>query len=271
MNSPTYKAIRIVAFLFAACAASVCTAIEMSGEKWPWLTLNGEIRSGDAEQLARTMWSIAPKGILISSPGGSVSEAIRMAALIKGAHIPVIAIGKGGFCASSCFFLFLAADARMALAGNDDGSLPDNWKSKSGGPIGIHRPYLKFDGRDTNSKIEKQDQAIRDAEVYLKAQRLPQHLIDEMLSRASNDIYWLTQKDLETIGDYSAGYAEALVAKCNYITTSRLNEKMPSKAQRTAYIEEFTTCQQSLWDQERFPLTQAFYKKLATGWRPWKH
>ena len=270
MTSPTYTIIRIGAFLYAACAASVCLAIDTSVEKWPILTLNGEIKTGDAEALARDLVLTSPKGILISSPGGSVSEAIRMAALIKGSHIPVIARGNGGYCASSCFFLFLAADTRMAAWANDDGSLPSNWKSQPGGPIGIHRPYLKFQSSNTNSTIEKQEQAVRDAEIYLKAQRLPQHLIDLMLSRPSNDIYWLNQKDLETIGEYSAGYSEALVAKCNYITTARLVEKMPSKAQRTAYIEEFTNCQQSLWDRERFPLAKQFYKKLATGWRPWK-
>lgn len=256
--------------LVSSCISTSSLAIDFSLSRWPVLDIIGEIRVGDGELLAKMLANSTPRAIAISSPGGDVREAIRMAALVKGTHVPLIVKGEGGFCASSCFFLFLAADTRMALISDEDGRLRSDWKSGNLGPLGIHRPYVKFDDQNTNLSIEKQEQVVRDAEVYLKEQRLPQHLIDEMLSRPSNDIYWLSSKDIDLIGEYSAGYSEALVAKCNYMTTMRLAEKNWPSVQNDAYIDRFSDCQQALWERERFPLAKQFYKKLKSGWRPWK-
>jgi len=242
--------------------------MDFSLADYPILDLSGEIRAGDAELLAKFFSLNEIRIVRIDSAGGDVAEAIRMAALIKGSHIPVGVRPRGGICASSCFFLYLAADSRLAVSANSNGKLPSDWKTH-GGFVGIHRPYVKFSGSNTNLTIERQERATRETEKYLRAQRLPQHLIDEMLSRPSNDIYWLTGKDLATIGEHSAGYSEALVAKCGYMTNSRLSEKNWSTEQENAYIERLTDCQIDLWNRERLPLAKQFYAKLKTGWRPW--
>jgi hypothetical protein len=232
--------------------------------------LSGTIVPGDAERLIGTLIANpVSTTIRINSPGGDVAEAIRLASIVTGSRLRLVVEGNGGFCASACFFLFLAADERVALGGYPNGTIPPALRARKIGFVGIHRTSITFAGADTNSSIEKQDIVVRDTETYLKAHRVPQNLIDEMLSRPSNDIYWISDKDLDTIGMYSPGYEEALVKKCGYIRFSRMVQENWSTSRINEHLKDFDNCAGSFWENERFPLSLEFYIKLKEGWRPW--
>lgn len=234
------------------------------------LIISGEISSWDVERFARHLYVYRPEIIELNSAGGDVAAAIRIATLIKGARVRVEVTGHGGLCASSCFFLFLASEDRLAQISKENGQLSDKWQSRVVGPVGIHRPYIQSSKQSSGNQMVQQEQVMRETTVYLKEQGVPQHLIDEMLSRPSNDIYWLTEKDLNAIGPYSPGYEEALISKCGFIRNSRLIDENWSDSRIRAYLEKFFACKDRLWSSEIRPLSVQFYSRLQTGWRPWE-
>jgi len=254
--------------LLCLFSASKCMALDISLQG-PQLILSGEIGNWDVERVARHLFVYRPMGIAIDSPGGDVAAAIRIAALIRGARVRVVVTGNGGFCASSCFFLFLAGEGRTAQSANENGRLSSKWQATGIGPVGIHRPYVTFSKESANSEMAHQDQVVRDTSSYLQEQRVPQHLIDEMLSRPSNDIYWLTEKDLNSIGPYSAGYEEALVSKCGFVRISRQFDENWSDSRVREYDKKLLACEGELWTREILPLQRKFYSRLQSGWRPW--
>lgn len=264
------KLINITIALVVFFISSSCMALDISISKHE-LSLSGEIIAGDAERVAKAMYSNDITSLVVNIPGGDVSEALKIASLVKGSLIRLRVAGKGGYCASACFFLYIAAEDRTAHSAKDNGQLRPNWQSNAVGAVGVHRPYVKFTGQNANKTIETEEQVVRESEAYLKAQRVPQHLIDEMLSRPSNAIYWLNSKDIQTIGQYNPGYEEALVSKCGYISTQRLLHEINwSESQINDYLEKFISCERDFWWGERYPLTLQFYSKLKTGWRPWQ-
>jgi hypothetical protein len=124
-----------VVVLCAAClGTSRSQAAELSSDDLGVsITLRGQIRPGDAERLAARFLAITPlqisasntyyefpNSLYLSSPGGDVAEAIRIAALVKALALSVAVIPNGtGVCASSCFVIYVAAIERSA-SGIDD-------------------------------------------------------------------------------------------------------------------------------------------------------
>jgi len=230
------------------------------------LNLSGEIRSGDAERMASLI--AQEKGIgkfYVNSLGGDFLEAMRMADLVRGLHVAV-QVAKGGSCVSACFFPFLEGYERTAFWANEDGMLPPQAKREQFiGVVGIHRPYLKSPTGDVAS-TQRQEDMMRKVRSYLMSKTLPQHLIDEMMARPSNDIYWLRERDLELVGQYSPGVEEALVSKCGYKRFNQSFNENWSKERR----DELDNCTFDYWEEHFFPLQRQFIAKLHTGWRPWK-
>ena len=107
---------------------------------------------------------------------------------------------------------------------------------------------------------------MRQVRVYLASKTVPQHLVDEMMSRPSNDIYWLKDSDKALIGDYNPGDEEALIAKCGY------------KRFKTMAIENWSEekeyqvfkCMYDYWYEQYVPLQHKYIAKLSNGWRPWQ-
>ena len=64
--------------------------------------------------------------------------------------------------------------------------------------------------------MKQQQQLMSRIRQYLGAENVPQMLVDAMMSRPSTDVYWLTDDDLESLGEYSPAYEELLIAKCGY-------------------------------------------------------
>lgn len=247
-----------------------------------YLLLSGEIQKGDAEKLAKILVLSHPfvTHLYLDSLGGDVEEALRIASLAKALHLTTV-VASGGTCASACFFIFLAGDSRTAL-----GAIDGRMKKSSFGYIGLHRPHLKSDpAKKSGSKDAetRQHEVMKKTGTYLRDEDVPQRLIDLMMSRPSNDIYWMTQDDIDQLGSFSPGYEELLISRCGYngnmiqdgvtamvmarqrgdsALAAREEERLKASARALGH------CEASAFPdlmQESFTNTE----RLRNGWRPW--
>jgi hypothetical protein len=237
------------------------------------IALTGEIVKGDAEHLAETIAKIPPiagkfyllpETLMLNSEGGDVNEALKIASLTKALYLNTAIAPDGyGVCASSCFFVFIAGQERWA-SGVDQ--LRNEGVRGNMGPIGVHRPYFKMVKGGPDS-AQKQENLMRAVSVYLNEERVPQSIIETMMSRASNDIYWLQSKDLQLLGKYKAGYEEELVAKCGFNT--KKIDQMNAKEWIESSKQGVLACARRYNSETYTPLRDANAEKLRHGWRPW--
>ena len=261
-----FSIMSIMLVLFMGGAASIAKSAQISTERHGRiLTISGEIVTGDAEKMIQS-FSKEKYVILvkINSPGGDLAESLRIADLLKGMRVQ-LNIPSGNICASSCFFIFIAAQSRFASGGNQDGTLPPSARKGDLGYIGIHRPYLKHQGVDESS-MRKQDDLTRKVKDELIKKQIPQRLVDLMMSRPSNGIYWLTNDDLDLIGEYDSGMEEALIKECGYKRWSAINREGWSKEQ----LNKMLVCAGNFTSDSSRSEATMYLAKLQTGWRPWK-
>jgi hypothetical protein len=227
--------------------------------------LSGKISKGDAESLVKIMISKSPLfGIELDSLGGDLNEAMKIVSLVKGAHYDT-SVTAGGYCASSCFFIYLAGVRRAASGAlPEDGVPPRDPAKEMLGFIGVHRPYFK-DVEGTAASARKQEAMMLEVKGYLSNQGVSQSLIDEMMSRASNDIYWLSPKDIERIGEYAPGDQEALISKCGYKSQRQRREEKWDKDRRNALVD----CSAHYVADTYMDDQSAYVRRLKVGWRPW--
>ncbi len=146
------------------------------------------------------------------------------------------------------------------------------------GYIGLHRPYFKSDPDERGGSaksITQQHDIMKITSDYLRNSDVPQNLIDKMMSRPSNDIYWMTDDDVKQIGEYSPGMEELLIARCKYsrhmiddIVTERMSKDSNIVADGLARMKAFADCESTAFpdlDKERTNNTV----QLIGGWRPW--
>lgn len=102
------------------------------------LFMFSEIRKNDSFELRRALRNHQISTIVLSSPGGSVWEALNMAGIIHDksltTYVPTKGFSKNGECASACSFLFFAGNERVAR-----------------GKLGVHQFYSARP--DENKKI----------------------------------------------------------------------------------------------------------------------
>jgi len=58
---------------------------------------------------------------------------------------------------------------------------------------------------------------MRQVQNYLESQMVSRRLIDLLMSRPSNDIYWMTDDDFEELGEYRPEVEEFLIKRCGYV------------------------------------------------------
>lgn len=238
------------------------------------LLLSGEIQKGDSEKLAKAFMQAHPFAarLTLDSPGGDVEEALHIASLVKALHLQTWVAG-GGTCASACFFIFLAGDNRIA-AGTIDGRMTIH----SFGYIGLHRPHLKLDPARRDGSIDaerRQHGVMQITSAYLRNEDIPQRLIDLMMSRPSDDIYWMTANDIEQLGNYSPGREELLISRCGYsrkigdeLAIAKLNHDSAAESRVIARAKEIGVCSATAFpDLTDETLTNT--ERLRKGGRPW--
>src|ERR1017187_4670651 len=85
----------------------------------PLVLMRGEIVPGDYSRLLKfavdNRLVLANGGFILASPGGDVSEALRIGQFIKSLYASVIVLPSAGRCASACFILYVSAVRRLAV------------------------------------------------------------------------------------------------------------------------------------------------------------
>lgn len=237
----------------------------------------GEISNGDAEKMVRAFSTLAKRlpqmRLILDSPGGSVEEAFKVASVVKALHLAV-RVRPGGICASACFFVFLAADLREA----DGGDIAYDPAYIQKGRVGLHRPFLNAAALDHLSATDARNQqknAAKRVVAYLQDEALPQRLIDSMMTRPSNDIYWMTHADLQQIGAYPPALEELLIARCGYTRHLWQDFGQASRSSDPDIVESGKehekTYRACLWTALKGQQTEIgeSLHRMRTGWRPW--
>jgi hypothetical protein len=172
---------------------------------YPTLVLRGEIMPGDYDRLFEYAESnnvdLHTTQITLASPGGDISEAMKIGQLFRSIYAEVSVGPVTGQCASACFILYASAVHRTAAPGL----------------VGIHRPYLSKERLQTLSPSQAEaleTTALSSAEGYLHNLRVPSSIVDIMFENASTEIHWLNLDELRMVGDRPAWYEEFLIARC---------------------------------------------------------
>jgi ATP-dependent protease ClpP protease subunit len=146
----------------------------------------------------------------LDSSGGDVREAMLLANALTSLY-PNMIVGSGSSCASACVLLWLSGAWHIA---------PDN------GKIGLHRPifasnyYKKLSIKDSQREYDKLSVNFLN---FISKQGLPNSLSEKLMATSSDEIYWLSSKDISLIGLWPPYYAEKLIANC-----PKLDETMAS-------------------------------------------
>jgi len=171
------------------------------------LMLRGEIRPGDYNYLLDVINKdfgsfLLNRNLVLSTPGGDVEEAIKIARLVKGVYGRVLVGPATGKCVSAGFFIFASAAIRDSVSGT----------------VGIHRPYVdprRLTSLSPSQAEVLQNDVFRRARSYLQELQIPTSLVDTMFQRASSEVYWLSTAELDDqIGHFAPWYEEFLIAKC---------------------------------------------------------
>lgn len=113
----------------------------------------------------------------ISSPGGSVSEAMKIGQHIRNNKMWVIVIPSPGKCFSSCIYILAA------------GTVKHPW-----GEIGIHRPY--FEAKPNQGYDFALKAILEESRIYFHKMNIPEALADDMFSIPPQDMQLLSDSAL---------------------------------------------------------------------------
>src|SRR5690606_6220165 len=105
-------------------------------------------------------------------------------------------------CISACFYIVAASALREITDGQ----------------IGLHRPYLPPKTVENASLADLeavQRRAYDTVRVELQSLGVPAHLVEAMISRASNEVYWLTAFDKRALGRRAPWFEQVIVSRCN--------------------------------------------------------
>jgi len=176
------------------------------------LVMSGEIIPGDYDRLLSKILDdparfLAQNKLILASDGGDMSEAIKIATLIRSLFAAVIVGPLTGRCVSACFFIYASAAQREA-----DGARL----------VGINRPY-RVDSPAAPATVPRPDaddsKALRQVRAFLQDNAVPGYLIDEMFRHPSDDAYWLSAEDEKALGFRSPAFDRYLAANCAWSET----------------------------------------------------
>jgi hypothetical protein len=232
----------ILALAAPASAADVRLAQSTTGAPLGGITIEGRIAPGDFVKF--TSLALATKGanvVWLASPGGNLSEALRIGRLIRQLALEVRAPADrarplvrledadNNTCASACFFLYVAGVKR------------------EGSVLGIHKPALPPDeyfalGLEGSVAAH---QKIEEATVaFLNLMGAPARYASLMLATSSGTMVWLSGDDIaRDFTGITPEYDEQLRRGCGQLagqssaepdcTSKRLTELQEERRQRT--------------------------------------
>jgi ATP-dependent protease ClpP protease subunit len=125
------------------------------------------------------------KTLNINSPGGNLDAAMAIGRLLRKNRVSIL-IPKDGECVSACVMIYAGA------------------VSRSGGKIGIHRPYLN---QSIGSQLQAPDklrsnyeQMLQTLRAYLRDMNVSERLAEDMMKIAPADVRHLSDDDLNGYG-----------------------------------------------------------------------
>jgi hypothetical protein len=170
-------------------AASTSHALQYKrvslGEPAIVILARGPIVPGDVARLGEFI-DMLPKadrieGFSLDSPGGDVTEAAKLAGLIRRFGISVL-VDSGSECSSSCFLLFAAADHKFVT--------PD-------AVISVHS--ASQDGQETVGSMAFTTAMARTAADL----GVPPAIVGKMVETPPQRVTWLTPADLASMGAHT--------------------------------------------------------------------
>jgi hypothetical protein len=176
------------------------------------MTMRGEVQVGDAARFRQFVLNDPQRFIehgarvVFVIDGGDVLEAILLGEALRDAltqaWLPDAASSR---CVSACFFMFVHAPARSAVAD----------------AVGIHRPY--FDpqalARASPGSVRARYESLA-AELRARMQQLsvPVALVERMFTLAAGEVHWLSGEELAALGGRQAWFDDYLAARCGGAT-----------------------------------------------------
>ena len=227
------------------------------------LHLTGEIRRGDADVLARVWWDqvfltgAAATGrtrILLNSPGGDLTEALRIGRFVHELKIMTVApsLPLSGtpeatrpndppeVCLSSCAFIWLAGPLR------------------SGTLVGFHRPYRMEQGREQESVAE----AAKLIDEYIAALGEDPTIRPLVMSKGRDAAISLSELQARTtVNLYSQAFDETVTNLCGSSIEALRNASIETDLRRapeaTATAEKQLECEsKALAELQRRAMTE---------------
>jgi hypothetical protein len=212
------------------------------------LLLTGEIMPGDYDSLLRVIsndlkrFLSCNRSFVLASLGGDIQEAMKIARFVKGFYAKTIVGAATGRCASACFFIFASGAHRIAGAGT----------------VGIHRPYVhprRLASLSPSQAEALQKDLFRQARLYLQELQIPTNIIDTMFQRASSEVYWLSDVDLdEKVGICPPWFEQYLIGRCGLDgSTQQMKQKYLSTADRQSlanHLKKVVACGDRLTEDE---------------------
>jgi hypothetical protein len=172
------------------------------------MTMRGEVQLGDAARFRRFVLDDPRRFIehggrvVFVIDGGDVTEAILLGEALRDtlgeAWLPDSASSR---CVSACFFMFVHAVARTAVAD----------------AVGMHRPYFDSQAlaRASPESVRARYESLA-AELRARMQQLsvPVALVERMFALAAGEVHWLSREELAALGHRQAWFDDYVTARC---------------------------------------------------------
>lgn len=192
--------------LFLMASAALAAEITVSGSETCQTQLSGQIIKGDADKLR--VWfqnkglfegNIHSEALCLESPGGSLSEALKMGQFLYNYGIRT-RLEENSSCLSACSVLFMMGTEYLDH-GSGDGSNADR-RMHITAKLGFHRPELRLPAGGT-VKTEQlgraYDLAIVSVLEFVKVANygshretmIPSDLIEVMMERRGEDYFFI--------------------------------------------------------------------------------
>lgn len=264
----------------------------------PALRISGVIDAGDAERLVSMvlhrltagMIEKFPSRLILDSRGGSVQEAVKIAAVVEALRLTTTVRGDEfkrdnppGICASACFLIWLAGYERHAsgyfVSSSDElANRVFSAAQRQSGMVGLHRPYLNMKESSPPSLSQAQSQqrqVMASLRNYLHERNVEPELVGKMMAQTSKNIYWLRPEEVNALSK-SPEHEELLAANCEYRNTIITAES--SRDDLMAFMHETSretldkqwACSRSLVARLRKTELPALAARMNAGWRPWQ-
>lgn len=175
------------------------------------ITISGDIQIGDTDVFKAAIKTANDTGKLVNSirlnsPGGNLLEGVKLAEVVKFAKMATN-VGHNATCASACFLLFAAGEAKYA-----------NYTAQ----IGVHGASEK--GAESSVSGTATISMARVA----KDLGVPSSIIGRMVVTPPSDMVWLSPGDLQSMGTTMVGKPVQIAASAVETTTSTPTQLNPT-------------------------------------------